>query len=106
LIAASIEKYSYPTGTQNPDGKSVSLSVFPNPAADQVSMLYSIADARANNALLITDMQGKLIQSFSLGIGAGSHQRSFDVSGLPAGIYFVTLRSGKENAVQKLVITK
>ncbi|HYV94284.1 MAG TPA: T9SS type A sorting domain-containing protein [Chitinophagales bacterium] len=106
LIAATIEKYSYPTGAPNTDGKQVTLSVFPNPVGDQVSMQYNIADARANNALLITDVQGKLIQTFALGIGAGLHQKNLDVSALPAGIYFVTLSSGKEKVVQKLVITE
>ena len=106
LIAASIEKYSIPTGVKNPDNKCVSLSVFPNPASEKVTMLYNIADARAQNALLITDMRGKLIQAISLGSGGGSHQRNFDISNLPSGIYFVVLKSGKENSVQKLVITE
>lgn len=106
LIAATIEKYSIPTGVTNPDNKSVSLSLFPNPASDEVTLLYNIADARVNNAFLITDIQGKLIQTISLGSGAGSHQMSANVSNLPAGIYFVVLKSGKEKSVEKLVITE
>lgn len=104
LIAATIEK-SYPTNIQNPDGRSVSLSVFPNPAEDQANLLYNIANARAKNELLITDIQGKLIQTISLGTVGGTHQKNLDVSLLPSGIYFVTLMSGKEKAVQKLVVT-
>ncbi|HYV94286.1 MAG TPA: T9SS type A sorting domain-containing protein [Chitinophagales bacterium] len=105
MIAVTIEK-SYPTGLPNPDDKSLSLSVTPNPASDRITMLYNIADGGARNTLLITDLQGKIMQTIKLNFGAGTHQMNFDVSSLPAGIYFVTLMSGKEKSVQKLVITK
>jgi len=51
-------------------------------------------------------MQGKVMQTIALGQGSGAHQKSFDVSGLPAGVYLMTLQSGIENTVKKLVITK
>lgn len=105
MIAATIEK-SYPTGIDQPDNKSISLSVFPNPASDRITMQYNITDSKASNALLITDVQGKLMQTINLNFGAGTHQMSFDVSSLSGGIYFVTLMSGKEKSIQKLVITE
>ncbi|HYV94288.1 MAG TPA: T9SS type A sorting domain-containing protein [Chitinophagales bacterium] len=105
MIAVTIEK-AYPTGTENSQSNSLSLSVLPNPASDRVSMMYNITDPGASNSLLITDVQGKNIQSIALNNGAGTHQMNCDVSMLPAGIYFVTLMSGKEKSVRKLVITE
>ncbi len=106
MIAATIEKYSYPTGVVTPIDNAISLSVFPNPAHDQVNMLYSTGDSKVNNELHITDLHGKMLQSILLGKGSGTLQKSFDVSSLPQGIYFVTLWNGKQNTVQKLVITR
>ena len=71
-----------------------------------MTMSYNLVNARGGNSLLVTDVSGNLLQTISLNNGAGSHQMSFDVSNLPAGIYFVTLMSGKEKSVQMLVITK
>jgi hypothetical protein len=37
---------------------------------------------------------------------AGSHEITFDGSGLPSGVYFTRLTAGKYTAVQKLVLVK
>lgn len=103
MIAVTAEK-SYPTGIENSEVKSVWLSVFPNPAIDRTTIQFNVTDSRASNSFLIMDIHGKLIQTINLNFGAGMHQTNLDVSNLPAGIYFVTLMSGKEKSIQKLVI--
>jgi hypothetical protein len=106
MIAATIENYNFPTGFQLPDDKSISISVFPNPAGDEVNVLYNTIDSRQDNSLLITDVHGKQLQTVSLGTGSGTHQRMLNVSSLNPGIYFIILMNGKEKTVKKLVIAE
>ncbi len=105
MIAATVEKASFPTGIAVTAINTISLSVFPNPASDQLTLLYNTTNTKENNSLAITDLHGKLINTLSLGRGSGSHKLTLDVNSLPAGIYFAVLINGKEKTVQKLVIT-
>jgi len=34
----------------------------------------------------------------------GVHEKDIDVSALPAGVYFVRIQAGEENAVRKLIV--
>lgn len=104
MIAISIAKYSIPTGVAMPDEKSLSLSVFPDPASNEANLLYSINENRSDGVIRITDIQGKIIQQYDLGIKAGTRQMTVDVSQLPQGVYFATLVSGKEHVTKKLVV--
>jgi len=37
---------------------------------------------------------------------AGSHQVTWDASGLPSGLYFCRMQAGDFNSVQKLILMK
>jgi len=103
MIAVTIQKYTIPTSVSIPQGNAMQLNVFPNPASDQVNLLYSLKETKGG-VIRITDMQGKTIKQFDLGVQAGTRQMTVDVSKLPSGIYFATLTSGKESTTQKLVV--
>lgn len=106
MIAVSIEKYSIPTGIQQDQDASSSLHVFPNPASDVVSLLYTLDERNESSSIRITDLQGRMVKQYDLGTKAGTHQVSFDVSALPVGCYFATLISGDARTTQKLVVGK
>ncbi|MEM9023692.1 MAG: T9SS type A sorting domain-containing protein, partial [Bacteroidota bacterium] len=77
------------------------LSVYPNPAREQVTLrweepLRQAASVRVLNAL------GQPVWSSLL--SAGTTQEAFDVSGLSPGLYMVWLEGGQEPVTHPLLI--
>ena len=105
MIAVTVEKYSFPTGV-TPVEDAVNLQIFPNPASGHVNLVYNLPKYQGDNILFIHDMQGKELKSFDLNHQSGTHHLTLDVSMLPAGVYFASVISGKEKAIQKLVVTE
>lgn len=73
----------------------IQFSIFPNPATNSVTVssnetaFISIIDL-TGRALLVTESKGKQI--------------AIDISSIPAGIYFITLKSENGEGVEKLII--
>jgi len=79
----------------------VKMSVYPNPARTNLTVYFS--QVPANGGLIeITDISGRKIASRK------TYQPSevFNVSGHPAGLYFVKSTLGSESITQKLIINR
>ena len=75
--------------------------VFPVPATNQVTIL--LPDAYLNSQMQVFTATGRAVRSGVL----GSSTNSIDVSDLPAGIYFISIRSHScPPAVLKVVVQK
>ena len=84
-----------------------SLTVFPNPFADQITINYSIAE-RGAVTIRIFDVTGRLVaeplpSSSYVNPGAYSLQLNASEMGLAGGVYFVELRSGEYRETQKII---
>ena len=80
------------------------LAVYPNPAADKVTVRYKMQDA-SHKMIELYSIGGKKISTLFDGYQSqGAQEHTFDVSGLPAGIYFIKLQSGNQSTVQKLIV--
>lgn len=85
---------SHPIGME--ENNVVSFVLFPNPTADQITIQHPDAgyfQFTVANALGETVMSGKQY----------SEVNTIDVSGLPAGVYFLTLQGNGSNGTQKFV---
>jgi hypothetical protein len=79
-------------------------SIFPNPAADQVSVMYS-TEGSATVTFELTNMLGDVVLSQQL--PSGAERADINVSSLSAGMYFYRITSGEnELAADKLVIRR
>lgn len=80
-------------------------TVFPNPAAEQVSVLFTtnVAD---NAQFTLLDLNGRTVLSENFAANAGLNQYGVDLGSknLPAGIYVATLRAGNVLKTTKLII--
>jgi hypothetical protein len=67
--------------------------LYPNPAKD---MLYCQVGAAVGGkyVLQLTDVQGKVLQTQEVSLSEGVTTLSFNVSGLAAGVYFITVSDG------------
>ena len=80
------------------------LSVYPNPAAGDAIIGYSLGEG-AVVTLSIADVLGRtvrtLINEYRV---AGEHEVTIDRSGLPSGVYVVRLEAGGKTVTKQLVI--
>ena len=83
-------------------GTSGSLSIFPNPASERVTIdLKGDWPAQVNGRLY--DLTGRPLRDYRL---AGGGTTTWDVSRLPTGMYFLRIRSGGKEFTERLVVTR
>ena len=98
-------------GTQNAkgtatDGKSNAITVYPNPFSQTTVIEYTL-DATSKVALVVTDMNGKVITTLVDGTQkGGSHAATFNANDLPSGNYLYTLKTDDTVQSGKLTIVK
>lgn len=84
--------------TGNDEPKSASFQVFPNPAADALTLVFSDASAREIR-FFATD--GKLVRSYQT---APTEQTVLDISGLYNGTYYLQTVSEQSSTLHKILI--
>jgi hypothetical protein len=69
-----------------------------------VTVAFDLKETAAVSAQLIS-MQGQLVKTLMSdeSLSAGNINRSYDVNGISAGIYFVKLQIGNSSVVTKVV---
>ncbi len=81
------------------------LTVWPNPFAGQVSLMYQL-NQEATASLVLTDALGNRVQTVfsNLPQPMGLHQQQVQTGSLPAGLYFATLYlNGRPTHTKRLV---
>ncbi len=88
-------------GTVNTDNllPEMALSIYPNPATDQVTISLS-DEVEGEVAFQLISSQGQLLRQQVLGVGTAQ----IDVTDLPSGIYFLRFRSNGIQRTEKLII--
>ena len=74
----------------------------PNPATHYVEFTYQLSDIDKEGIIMITDMNGKQIQSFTLKYSKGI--QAWDTRKVPAGSYVYTLKTKYFEKSAKLII--
>ncbi|WP_400190427.1 alpha-amylase family glycosyl hydrolase [Hymenobacter sp. B81] len=90
-----------PTATR-PGQPLLALNLYPNPAADQVSVELTQETGAARSELRVYDLQGRLVQTTRF----AGRRHLLDTSRWARGTYFVRIQSGAAVATQRLVVTR
>jgi hypothetical protein len=82
-----------------------SLSAYPNPTSGQVTLQLTMTKAQVVE-IRVTDMTGRqVVEPTSLGIlPEGIQEKTFDISSLPPGMYFVEFRNKEGRTYLKLMV--
>jgi subtilisin family serine protease len=82
------------------------LDIFPNPANQAVTIEYNNLKA-GSNRFLISNALGQIVAVKTDKIqGPGIHSTQIDVSGIPTGLYFISIENGlRQSGRNKLIIT-
>jgi hypothetical protein len=79
----------------------VSITVYPNPAENQISLDYNFAK-NDNAVIYVRDVTGRTVATKKLGhVTAGQHSYSVDIAALPSGIYSIELSGGEFSGTTK-----
>jgi hypothetical protein len=101
---AAVLMNKFPSGINSPGSITLNgLSVSPNPTMGNTIIAYSLSD---NNNVKITvrDLSGREVMSVvNEKMGAGSYEKSIDMSSLNAGVYFVEYTAGDKVYTSKLI---
>jgi hypothetical protein len=95
------------TAVDDPTPSEVPSTVSPNPISNNAVMNYSITIRSSVQATLF-DADGREVRTLlSLqSVEAGEHTARLDLSGLPAGTYFVHVTAGEKTSVHPIVLVK
>lgn len=78
-------------------------SVFPNPATDQVNIVFSVPE-KGKITIGLYQANGALLNTIADQIfDSGDHQIEFNTAHLASGIYLIKVRSGNDNQTLKLI---
>ena len=89
------------TGIENAAAAN-SLSVYPNPAVNQLSITGSFS-ASTRMQLSLVNMLGENVLLIGSNV-SGSYSQTIDISALPAGVYFLQVKDGDMLLVTKKVV--
>ena len=90
--------YRWPNGLATPDSLHVLLTVFPNPARDQVTIRWRGTHLKSAQ---LTSITGAIIAT---AIPTNQQQLQLQTAGLARGIYFLRFQTSEGLLVRKLVI--
>jgi len=88
-------------GVENFDLEDITISLYPNPASNQVTIVNP--NQVALEKATITDVTGRVIKTYDLN-GTSDAQRTIDVSSLSSANYFMTITSSHGAVVKQFVI--
>ena len=101
-VAYSEEREFYTsnvTGLAEVKENELEFKLYPNPANEQVNVVFSNLDERA--VLSVFDLQGRLVAKQE--IAKGQKATRIDVSNLNSGMYYIKLQGVKTNKLEKLI---
>lgn len=109
LVEAAVDDmYLYEEGVSgvNESQSLLGLSVYPNPATNAFTVNYQVMKSE-DMVLEIYNATGSLVYKEVIAEnGIGVHRLKVESSGFSPGLYFLNLKTGKQNHMQKIAITK
>jgi hypothetical protein len=93
------------TGINKLPQQTVSVSIYPNPANTQVTLVYQLHQGQNSTLFKLFNAMGQLVENITINSNAG--QLTENVSALSGGIYYYTVSAdGIIEATNKLVILR
>jgi PKD repeat protein len=79
--------------------------IYPNPITTSATLSYTL-DKRSTVSINIYNSRGHLIEEIEQQSQKGAQQLQWNTKGLPAGIYYLRIRSGDKIGSEKLILLK
>lgn len=101
VIFNKTKVYTAPTVGLNNVSTINTFAVYPNPASDNVNVLFDVTEA--NSTVAISDLSGRTLHTESIS-GNGFQTKAISVGSFAKGIYLISITNGSSRSVQKVVV--
>lgn len=81
------------------------MQVYPNPASSDINLKFDVMGAQEMNIQLVNAI-GQVVHNETYQASAGLNRMKLDISDLPAGVYMLTLRNGKNIKMEKVTLIR
>ena len=88
------------SGLANAESGAIKAMIYPNPAKDKATL--SLAGLNANAKIIVSDLQGRIIQTDDL--QAGTETYELNTSNYASGVYYIRILCGNNVNTQKLIV--
>jgi hypothetical protein len=92
-----------PTGVVTVQNAPATTSIFPNPAINSATVVYTSATSNDIN-ISVTDINGRTVLGMNDNAVKGENKFTINTSGLSKGMYLVKISNGQDTQVKKLII--
>jgi len=79
------------------------LTVFPNPAKDQLSVSVNSSKEFSDCKLQVSNILGQSTYSQDVNLSSGANKFDINIAALSPGIYFISLQNGKDTVTARFV---
>ena len=95
------------SGVEDPSSPLTEFLVYPNPASDEVNVVYTLRDHLSSEVKLqVLDASGRFVDQYTTQAGAGINAFTIDRDDLVSGIYFIRVMVGEESHTGSMYITR
>ena len=84
----------------------ISCKVYPNPVSSNATFQYNLPADSQVSLEIFNSIGQRIIQPIDGFQSKGEHSVRWDAKGMPAGVYYYSLRSGKQVQTGKVIIMK
>jgi len=81
------------------------LEVYPNPASDKLQLNYFTSEA-GNVTISVVDVTGKIYITQTTIANSGNNTFTIGLDNLESGVYFVQIKNGEKQVIDKFIVTK
>ena len=81
------------------------MEVYPNPAKDKLQINYFTSEG-GNVAISVVDVTGKVYLTQNTNASNGYNTFSLGLEQLNSGVYFVQIKNGEKQVIDKFIVTK
>lgn len=93
--------YTAPVSGLNDVSSISAFAVYPNPASDNVNVLFDVTEA--NSTVAISDLSGRTLHTENIS-GKGFQTKAINLGSFAKGIYLISITNGSSRSVQKVVV--
>ncbi len=94
-----------PTSIQSEKAKAAGLKIYPNPAENEIHIVYTSAE-QGRTAMRVTDLSGKMLLSGSYDVAEGENILRVKLDNLASGVYVLECTTDGYVSRQRFVVVK
>ncbi len=90
------------TGVSTIGNEVKNLTVYPNPASSNITILFDAENSNSN--ITLVDLSGRLVKQITTQQNVGFNAHHINLNDVNKGIYFLQVNNGNSTSIQKIIV--